>query len=201
MKQQDNRQPFETWMRAYVATNSQMSAAGIDKESELVFSKQFDPVLPFAKAQSLLSALEKHLSEPTLGSLVHSAMSKAGKSAAQVQNATGLPPSLLEDIREDSTFPNSIPVRSLVKMLHLLQITLEDALAAINTTYERLRDETRMMEAVPAEIRPVFRRNMPSHVNDPESIRFISDAGYLYKNRKALDKFTARLCELYQEMS
>ena len=200
MKQQDNRQPFETWMRAYVATNSQMSAAGIEKESELVFSKQFDQVLPSAKAQSLLSALEQHLAAPTLGSLVHTAMAKAGKSAVQVQNATGLPPSLLEDIREDATFPNSIPVRSLVKMLHLLQISLDDALAAINTTYERLRDETRMMQAVPAEIRPVFRRNIPSHVNDPESIRFISDAGYLYKNRKALDKFTARLCELYQEM-
>lgn len=200
MKQQDNIQPFETWMRAYLATNSQTNAAGIDKESELVFSKHFDATLPAEKAQTLLSTLEKHLTEPTLGSLVHTAMARAGKSAAQVQNATGLPPSLLEDIREDVAFPNSIPVRSLVKMMHLLQITLDDALAAINTTYERLRDETRMMQAVPAEIRPVFRRNTPSHVNDPESIRFISDAGYLYKNRKALDKFTARLCELYEEM-
>ncbi len=202
MKQNNNRTPFENLLMAYIAKESQNSlvSASADKEAEIVFAKQFDVVMPQGKVNALLASLGQSLSKDTLGSLVQKALSSSNTSVTELQNNTGLTPSLLEDIKTDMIFTNSVPVRSLVKLLKLLNVSIEKAQAAIDTTFEKLSAESKMFLTIPANAQPSFRKGASTNAVGFDLMRLKSDESYLYQNKEALDKYTKRLGELYNEL-
>lgn len=202
MKQHKNITPFDDLLMAYITRESHNSfvSASLDKEAETVFSKKFAAAMPKDKVNTLLSSLAQSLSKDTLGSLVQKALTESNKSVSELQSATGLTPSLLGDIKTDMVFTNSIPVKSLTKLLKLLNVSFEKAKAAIDATFERLSTESKMFLSIPNNAQPTFRKSASNKVSGLDLTRVKSDESYLYQNKEALDKYTNRLCELYNEL-
>lgn len=202
MKQDKNRTPFDDLLMAYIVKegrNDIVSASG-DKEAEMIFSKQFDVRLTDEKAKLLLSSLTQALSKDTLGLLVQKALTTSGIDSVELQKNTGLTPSLIDDIKADMVFTNSIPVKSLVKLLKLLRISVDKAQEAIDVTFEKLSVESRLFLTVPANAQPSFRKGVSSNAVNFDLSRLKSDESYLYQNKEALDKYTKRMNELYDEL-
>ena len=160
MKQDKNIKPFDNLLMAYITNLSQGNyiMESSSKEAEIVFTKNYQDILPEEKVSTLLSSLEQSLSKDTLGSLVQKALSVSKTSTDDVHIATGLTSSLLEDIKADMVFTNSVPVRSLVKLLKLLNVTLEKAQTAIDATFEKLSVESKMFLTLPVKAQPSFRK-------------------------------------------
>ncbi len=114
---------------------------------------------------------------------------------------TGMPVSLQQSILEDMVFPNSIPIKSLVRLLKYLNIPVKKAIQSIEKTYQILTTEKKMFNSVPGEILPSFRHGQYSGddyglYNAPEA----KISSYLYQNKEALEKYINRLEELYFEV-
>jgi hypothetical protein len=202
MKPDKNIMPFDNLLMEYLTKEGHGSFVSVnsDKEAEIVFAKQFAAALPQEKVNALLSSLAQALSKDTLGSLVQKALATSNTSVAELQINTGLTASLLEDIKTDMVFTNSVPVKSLVKLLKLLNVSLEKAQSAINATFERLSSESKMFLTVPVNAQPSFRKGVSNSHRGFDMIRLKSDESYLYQNKEALDKYTKRLGELYTEL-
>jgi len=200
MKQSDKIQPFDNILLAYMTSQDQenLVSNSSDKEAGVVFSKQYDFALPKQKVESMLSDLVTSLSKDSLGALVQHGLSASATSAADIQSVTGLTPSLLEDIKADMVFTNSVPVKSLVKLLKLLNISLDKAQEAIQTTFEKLSAESKMFLSIPSKAQPAFRKGTTHGDASFDFKRLRSDESYLYQNKEALDKYTNRLSEIYQ---
>lgn len=201
MKQDKNMKPFDNLLMSYVSSEGQGNfvSNNSDKEAEIVFAKQFTAVLPNEKVNTLISSLAESLSRDTLGSLVQKALLASKANETELQINSGLTASLLEDIKSDMVFTNSVPVKSLVKLLKQLNISLEKAQSAIDATFERLSAESKMFRTVPTKAQPSFRRGASNAASGFDLARLKSDESYLYQNKEALDKYTRRLGELYSE--
>ncbi|MCZ8354676.1 MAG: hypothetical protein O9340_08070 [Cyclobacteriaceae bacterium] len=202
MKQENKIKPFDNLLLAYLSSESQGNFVSdtLDKEAEIVFTKQYSVALPPERVGKLISSLSESLSKDTLGTLVLKALALTNVSALELQSNSGLTPSLLEDIKSDMIFTNSIPVKSLAKLLKLLNVSLEKARAAIDTTFERLSAESRMFMTVPTKAQPSFRKSAANLSGGVDLTRLKSDESYLYQNKEALEKYTKRLGELYEEL-
>ena len=84
--------------------------------------------------------------------------------------------------------------------MKLLNVSIEKAQAAIETTFEKLSAESKMFLTVPVNAQPSFRKGASSNAVGFDLIRLKSDESYLYQNKEALDKYTKRLDELYSEL-
>jgi hypothetical protein len=202
MKQNNKMKPFDNLLMAYITKENQDTfvSSSSDKESEIVFTKQFNDELTKEKTSVLLSSLVQSLSKDTLGSLVEKALSQITNPANEIQSLTGLSPSLLEEIKTDMVFTNSVPVKSLVKLLKFLNISLDKAMAAINITFDKLSTENKIFLSIPANIQPAFRKGV-SHIDSAFDFKKVkSDESYLYQNKEALEKYTKRFAELYDEL-
>jgi hypothetical protein len=202
MKQDKNMKPFDNLLMAYLSSEGQGNfvSNNSDKEAEIVFAKQFTVALPQEKVNALISSLADSLSKDTLGGLVQKSLLTSKVSEIELQTISGLTSSLLEDIKSDMVFTNSVPVKSLVKLLKLLNISLEKAQSAIDATFERLSAESKMFLTVPVKAQPSFRRGTSNAASGFDLARLKSDESYLYQNKEALDKYTKRLGELYNEI-
>lgn len=126
MKQDKNIKPFDNLLMAYITNMSQGSfiTESSSKEAEIVFEKDFKVILPQVKVNTLLSSLEQSLLKDTLGSLVQKALSENKTSSDDIQIATGITSSLLEDIKADMVFTNSVPVRSILSPALLTRLDI-----------------------------------------------------------------------------
>jgi hypothetical protein len=202
MKQDNKTGPFDNLLLAFLSSESHGNfvSDNLDKEADIVFAKQYSVTLPQEKVNNLISSLSDSLSKDTLGALIQKALASSNANVLELQTNSGLSPSLLEDIKADMIFTNSIPVKSLAKLLKLLNISLEKARTAIDTTFERLSAESRMFMTVPAKVQPSFRKGSTNLSGGVDLSRLKSDESYLYQNKEALDKYTKRLAELYEEL-
>ena len=202
MKQQHNIFPFDNLLLAYILRQDADSfvAANTDKEAEQVLNARYDTVMAQEKVDRLLSSLMQALAKESLGTLVQKGLSEKTVSIEHLQSSTGLTSSLIEDIKSDMVFTNSIPVRSLTKLLKILGIPFQKALAAIQTTFEKLNTENQMFLSIPVKAQPAFRKGIVHGDSSFDVKRLRSDESYLYQNKEALDKYTGRLEQLYNEI-
>lgn len=199
MKKDKNLLPFETFLSAYfTGRDQQLHDALVDREVESIFGKPIEMTLPEDRADSMIALLAEKLSIDTLGSVVTKGLDSTAIDEAQVQEKTGLTPSMLNAIKKDLVFTNSIPVRSLIKLLKFLGVSAEKSLAAIEVTFDKLQTESKAFLAVPANIQPAFRKGMVRGELSKDQGYLKTDESYLYQNKEALNKYTARFTELYQ---
>lgn len=200
MKQENkNIRPFEDLLRACLISGRIDATINNEREAELVFSRPYKAAMSGEKVEALLSGVATSLSRDTLGSLITGGLKEAGLEDEAVQASTGLSASLLDDIRNDMVFTNSIPVRSLLRLLKLLRISLDKANAAILATFDKLSTENRMFLSMQPKMEPVFRRSKTGREGTGDVKRFRTDESYLYQNREALNIYTSRLAELFKE--
>jgi hypothetical protein len=201
MKLNKKTLPFERLLEAYISKDSnQFNASTLDKEAEVVFSTQYSATLPEAKIEALVSSLAQNLSKETLGSLIASSLEVKNTPIVELQQKTGLTPSLLEAIKNDMVFTNSIPIKSLVKLLKFLELPLDKVKSSIEQTFNRLNTENKILFSVPPSTQPSFRKGAEGNNFGSDLLRLKSDESYLYQNKDALDKYTTRLTELFNEI-
>lgn len=203
MKQNNNIHPFDNLLMAYATKGNQQFfvSSTTDKEAQVAFTNHYNVALSEERKDVLLASLSKSLAMDTLGSIVGKGLTEANPSMTELQQKTGLTPSLVEAVKNDMVFTNSIPVKSLIKLLKFLGVGIDNALAAIDRTYEKLSTESRMFLSVPASTQPSFRKGATGIDMDIDVTRLKSDESYLYQNREALGKYTKRLTELYNEIN
>lgn len=198
MKKQNKILPFENTLRAYIIGKGE-TATGIGEEFEasFVFDETINDELPVDKVNKLLQALTTELSKASLGTIVQQAASSKKLSDEVVQQKTGLTPSLLSAIRMDMVFTNSIPVKSLVKLLKLLDLGIENALVAIKVTFDKLQAQNTTMSLGNLNLQPSFRKGAFRSDFGKDLSGIKSDESFLYQNEEALMNYTNRLTELY----
>ncbi|MCO5950526.1 hypothetical protein [Mucilaginibacter flavidus] len=202
MKTNEKILPFENLLSAYITNDhSQSMDVTIEQESGYIFSVPVTVSLSDHKVDRLLASLQKSLSKETLGALVTTSLGKAQTSPEEIYKLTGLTTSVLDAIKDDLAFTNSIPVKSLVKLLKYLSIPLAEVKKAIDQTFEKLISENKMFLAMPVSAQPYFRKGVKRGDLGTELLHLKADESYLYQNKEALEKYTNRLSELYNEMN
>ncbi|SMC54005.1 hypothetical protein [Pedobacter nyackensis] len=199
MKQQETILPFELYLNAYLANDYPHSGAALDMESVIVFEQPIETELAENKMENLMQALQLAISKDSLGSLVDHALQQSDLTTEEIKSVTGLTESVLDSVKNDLTFTNSIPVKSLVKLLKMLDLPLDKVKLAIEQTFEKLSTESKMFLSIPSGMQPSFRKGARRSAYPGEVTNLRSDESYLYQNREALDKYTKRLTELYNQ--
>src|SRR5690348_9431770 len=122
--------PFESMLKSLLSRSASdyFSSDLSDKETALVFNTSYKGQLAKDKSAELIESLVTQLSKDTLGSLISKALKKSRVDEKEILAETGLTPSLLEDIKNDSIFTNSVPVKSLAKLLRKLGLNLDSSL-------------------------------------------------------------------------
>lgn len=201
MKKDKHLLPFENILTGYfTGRNFELLNNMTDLEAAKVFGKPLTVAMPSEKVAKMLTSLASELSKDSLGSIVTSSLAKQAIDEKQLQEKTGLTPSLLDAIKKDMVFTNSIPVKSLVKLLKLLGLTVDSALSAINVTFDKLQTESKAFVSVPMNIQPSFRKGMIRSEANKDLSHLKSDESYLYQNELALKKYTGRFSELYDTL-
>lgn len=193
--------PFNSLLQALMMRSStDLFSDGLQEiEASTVFGKTYQKQISTAKMETMIQSLVNELSKDTLGILVSKAMAEQNVISEQVLEQTGLTPNTLTDIREDAIFTNSIPVRSLAKLLKTLKISIKEALGAIDQTFEKLILEGQVMSQLSTSAKPIYRKGSLGKDYGFDISRFKSDGGYLFQNKEALEQYEQRLVQLYNE--
>ncbi|WDF78971.1 hypothetical protein PQ469_02995 [Mucilaginibacter sp. KACC 22773] len=200
MKKDKQLLPFEHILTAYASRTDQASAVSPEAEAAFVFQRAVDVHLPEEKAGRMLDALTAELSKASLGSMVTQSVAVKQLTSLELQEKTGLTPSLIEAIQADRVFTNSVPVKSLVKLLKLLGLGIDSAMDAIQVTFDRLQTEARNMVMPSGSFQPSYRKGMIRGELGKDLSGIKSDESFLYQNEEALKNYTDRLTELYHTL-
>jgi transcriptional regulator with XRE-family HTH domain len=193
------RQPFEHVLEAFFINEDQQLGAFVnEQEAAHVFAAKLETVPQDEKIARMLDQLTGVLSKHSLGGLVVQSILENNVNVNQLHEKTGLTPSMVDAIKNDMVFTNSIPVKSLAKLLKLLGLSLDSALKAIQVTFDKLQTENRAAMSVPFSLQPSFRKGMTRGEIGKDLAHLKTDESYLYQNEQALGKYTNRLTELYQ---
>jgi len=197
-----NKYPFEDIIKKHIAHTAEhyLTPDSSDKEAEFVFNYHYSFSLSDDKKEQLLSSLNESLSEDSLGTLIQKSLSGFSITNDELLEKTGMSVSLQQSILEDMVFPNSIPVKSLAKLLKYLSISIQKATKSIEKTYQILTLERKMFNFIPGEILPAFRQRYYSMEAYRDYNASEAKSSYLYQNREALDKYINRLEKLYLEV-
>jgi len=200
MGNKDKILPFEELLARYVlADYGQANSTLVDKESDLVFSSKLEVSLTEGKRDKMLLSLYNVLSKPTLGMLIGEALEKSEIDSTEIQSVTGLTSSVLTIIKDDMAFTNTIPVKSLARLLKFLELPLSKVKVAIEQTYDKLITESHMFNAIPVNVQPAFRKGAKKGEHMDISHKKANES-YLYQNKEALDMYINRLSELYNDL-
>jgi hypothetical protein len=201
MKSSKNLLPFENVLTAYISGKEQQLAGSTGElEADFVFQQPVETRVPEEKAARMLNALSVELSKDSLGSIVTNAVEAKQVSNSFLQEMTGLTPSLIDAIKRDMVFTNSVPIKSLVKLLKLLGLGIENTLQAIQVTFDRLQTESRTMGMASSNFQPSYRKGMIRGELGKDLSGIKSDESFLYQNEEALANYTNRLKELYNSL-
>jgi hypothetical protein len=200
MKKDKQLLPFEHILTAYASRTDQAWAVSPEAEAAFVFQQAVDVQLPDEKAGRMLEALTAELSKASLGSMVTQSVAVKQLTSPELQEKTGLTPSLIEAIQADRVFTNSVPVKSLVKLLKLLGLGIDSAMEAIQVTFDRLQTEARNMVMPSGSFQPSYRKGMIRGELGKDLSGIKSDESFLYQNEEALKNYTDRLTELYHTL-
>lgn len=198
-----HKYPFEDIIKQYIAHTEDhyLALSSRDKEADFVFNDEYSYSFPDEKKQQFITSLNESLSKDSLGKLIQKSLSDHSLTSDELMEKTGISASLQQNMLEDMVFPNSIPVKSLARLLKFLGISIQNAIQSIKKTYQILILEKKMLNTIPGEILPSFRhRSLPGEDYRRYSITEGKSSSYLYQNREALDKYISRLEELYFEV-
>ena len=201
MKKEKDLLPFEHMLTAYLSGKGQKTTSlKEDAEASFVFQQTVEISMSNDKALNMLDALAIELSKESLGAMVGQAAEQKQFADTILQEKTGLTPSLLDAIKKDQVFTNSIPVKSLVRLLKILGLEIEKALEAIKVTFDKLQIESQMMMMSNSNFQPSFRKGMMRGELSKDLSGIKSDESFLYQNEEALNNYTTRLTELYNTL-
>lgn len=198
MKANNNTKPFDSLFINHLLPVVKTLTPIDEAESKIALDKNFEHKLSTEKTENMLSSLYKDLSKDTLGSIISKAIVSQNVSELELGQKTGLTPSLVTAIKNDMVFTNSIPVRSLARLVKALNISIHIIEDALKVTFDKLSQESKLFFSVPTNIQPSFRTGSSDHLTVDRTKK--PDESYLYQNKEALDKYTNRLIELHKEL-
>ena len=168
-------------------------------ESNIVFTAEPKLEMSVALKEKLTNKLYEAIQINSLGKLVEKSINERGATNPQLIEISGLTEDIINGIKEDALFPNSIPIKSLKKLLRWLELEFEQTEKAIRKTFKILMAEIGNNQDYRFEVKPTFRRQNNSEQISERERYSDSRASKLYRNEIALDKYIKRLGELYSD--
>jgi hypothetical protein len=168
-----------------------------EKELNFILSTQSETDINKVKESLFIDKLYTKLNAPSLGQLILEALKSKSILDDNFIEQSKLPNEIITALKEDSIFPNNIPVRLLKNILNLLNISFEDAEQAIWKTYSIVKNKGSVY-LLSSKIQPAFRHKNPDkksafHANSE------TDGRELFENEDAVKKYVNRLKELINQ--
>jgi len=165
-----------------------------EKELNFILSTQSETDIDKIKENLFIDKLYTKLNAPSLGQLILEALKSKSILDDNFIEQSKLPNEIIAALKEDSIFPNNIPVRLLKNIFNLLNISIEEAEQAIWRTYSIVKNKGSIY-SLSSKLQPAFRHKNPDkktafHANSQ------TDGRELFENEDALKKYVDRLKEL-----
>jgi len=154
-------------------------------------------IMPKTMRLKLMGGLKELLKQMSFGQLLTHAIADQKVSAVSLAEETGLPESVLAELRQDEVFANNVPIIFLKKLLKTLNISFQVADKAIRNTYELLQHRVFSVASYEA-VTPAFKKggSLPSRESFIKNKPKTSTGKELFQNKEALDRYLNRLDEL-----
>jgi len=201
MMEKELNKKIDNFLRIYSIKGSEKSSnLKLEEiESNILFSTTPKIEMPEALRDKLTNKLYEAIQINSLGELVENRINERSISNAQLVEVSGLTEDIINGIKEDALFPNSVPIKSLKKLLRWLELEFEQTEKAIRKTFKILMEEIDSTNSYQFKISPTFRRqNNQEQVSERERYSD-SRVSKLYRNENALNKYINRLGELYTD--
>jgi|GEM_PF-2913657 len=178
------------WIESIPNSNEETSS----RELRLILSDNDGPDMDAQKQLELINRLFETVKSVSLGELIDNALATKNISSVELADESGLDVSSVEELKEDSIYPNNIPVILLQKLLEKLNISFDTVEKAIWKTYEMLRKKY-FIEPGPGY---VFARKGRNEIREG-LINKKTTGRELYENKDALEKYLSKLKDLMEE--
>lgn len=170
-----------------------------ERDLELILSADdatFD--MSETKKKLLINRLYDTVNGPSLGALVTAELKTKNISDKKFAAQTDIPATVLQDLKQDKLYPNSIPVLAMKDMLNVLGIPFQQAMKAILKTYELIKVNV-TMSGKACEGQVSYRKGNEEDETDTGMKNNRPDGGGLFENRKSLEKYLSMLGEEMSE--
>jgi hypothetical protein len=186
-------------LRIFWLENAQSAGTKLsERDLELILSADdatFD--MSEAKKKQLINRLYDTVSGPSLGVLVTTELKTKGISNKKFAEQIDIPVAVLDELKQDKLYPNSIPVLAMKDLLNTLGIAFRQAKQAMLKTYELIKMNVNITGKA-CEGQVSYRKG-----NEEEDtgmrVKNRSDGGGLFENRESLEKYLAMLEEEMSE--
>lgn len=176
--------------------NNQSASKRIETEAEFVFATALEKEMSIPSKEALINKLNGVLQTETLGELIERVSDEQNLTVEVLSEVCSLSPTIVEGIKLDKLFPNSIPIHALKKLFQRMSISLDQWESAVRKTFSILLSESTTMDMNLPGVQPVFRKKSASESLHTGKSVLGSKESTLYKNEEALNKYISRLKEL-----
>lgn len=147
-----------------------------------------------AQKKLFIGRLTTVLKQPSFGELIRSAVQERQLTDAMLTERTGISPTITEALRNDTVYPNNVPIQLLKKLIVELKLSYAVVKEAILKTFDLLQQQMSLKDMLGYE--PAYRKGSPlfptGHVGNGTE----SNGNELFENKEALNKYLTRLEEL-----
>ncbi len=188
---------FDNFLRIYSLKKNNEQLNQI--ESDMVFLSAQEVEMPENLKEELIDKLYEVIKINSLGELIVDKVNERNILNTELASVSGLTEDIISGIRNDTIFPNSVPIKSLKKLLIWLGLEFEQTENAIRKTFKILMNEIGSSDSYHIGIQPSYRRQNNSGLIKERDKYSDSRASKLYRNEGALEKYINRLGELYND--
>jgi|SRR5450432_1301115 len=147
------------------------------------------------KRDELVNRLFDTVNSVSLGQLINEAILSNKTKENTLAEETKLPVNILKSLREDSIFPNNVPVLILKGLLNKLNISFQAVERAIWKTFEMMQ-KREYLSLNGGSAGQSFRKATPDAKEHQGKRGLKSDGRELFENRESLEKYMTKLNEL-----
>lgn len=198
MKENNKIKPFESALIGFNLSKvyNYHINNNAEKEANLLFDSEPYTRLDAIKSSELVNGLFAEINRTTLGSLINEALKVHNYNDEALYEKTGLNEAYIKDIKADEISTNEIPVRSLSRLIKVLNLEISKVVDAIKVTFDRLKIEKDLFFTEYYASDFAIRRK--DGVGGKENIA--SHKVIKYHNEEILNKYINRLQEIYSEL-
>jgi hypothetical protein len=151
------------------------------------------------KEEQLIKQLYSIMTEISFGQLFQQKIVEKGVNEAELAGATGLAADVINDLKNDTIYPNNIPIRLFKELIFVLQLPFASVKSAVLKTFNILKGEDSFDQSMPGGLVPTYRKGYSADVSELKRKDSVMGGKAHFENEEALNKYLTRLEELMTE--
>ena len=155
---------------------------------EIVFSNE-GIAMAADKKQLMLERLKQVMDVLSFGQLLNVAMSEADTDEQTLSTQTGLPVSVITELRNDAVYANSVPVHFFKELLSTLRIAILPARQAIQKSFDILQQQSLFKGEAASGFSPAYRKGYYVSREAARKNPGNNEGKELFENKEALDRY------------